>query len=43
MVEEYETYLTSKGSPTIRERSIPAFPKTYALPYFTKNKISREN
>lgn len=40
MVEEYETHINAKGEPTKREQAILVFLKTYALPYFTKNKIT---
>ena len=40
MVEEYETHINAKGEPTKRELAILAFLKTYAVPYFTKNKIT---
>ena len=40
MVEEYETHIKAKGEPTKRELAILAFVKTYAVPYFTKNKIT---
>jgi len=40
MVEEYETHIKAKGEPTKRELAILAFLKTYAVPYFTKNKIT---
>jgi integrase len=40
MIDEFETHINSKGTPTKREMSILAFLRTYAEPYFTKNKIS---
>jgi integrase len=43
MVEEYETHIRAKGQPTRRELAILAFLKTYADPYFAKNKITDLN
>jgi len=43
MVEEFETHINSKGAPTKRELAILAFLRTYAVPYFTKNKITEIN
>lgn len=43
MVTEYETHIKAKGDPTKREQAILAFLKTYAVPYFTKNKITEIN
>jgi integrase len=40
MVEEYESHIQAKGEPTKRELAILAFLNTYAVPYFTKNKIT---
>ena len=40
MVQEYETHIQAKGEPTKRELAILAFLNTYAVPYFTKNKIT---
>jgi integrase len=40
MVEEYESHIQAKGEPTKRELAILAFLRTYAVPYFTKNKIT---
>jgi integrase len=40
MVAEYETHIRAKGEPTKREQAIFAFLQTYAVPYFTKNKIT---
>lgn len=40
MVQEYEDHAKSKGQPTRREQAILAFLKTYAIPYFTKAKVS---
>jgi hypothetical protein len=40
MIEEYETHINAKGAPTKRELAILAFMITYAVPYFTKNKIT---
>lgn len=40
MVEEFDTHIRAKGEPTKRELAILAFLTTYALPYFTKNKIT---
>ena len=40
MVEEYESHINAKGEPTKRELAILAFLNTYAVPYFTKNKIT---
>lgn len=40
MVAEYETHIRAKGEPTKREQAILAFLETYAVPYFTKNKIT---
>lgn len=43
MVEDFETFARAKGEPTKRNLSIIAFLKTYAVPYFTKNKITDIN
>lgn len=40
MVQEYEDHAKLKGQPTRREQAILAFLKTYAIPYFTKAKVS---
>ena len=40
MAEEFETHSRAKGEPTNRDLAIVAFLKTYAVPYFTKNKIT---
>lgn len=40
MVAEFETHVRVTGEPTKREQAILAFLKTYAVPYFTKNKIT---
>ena len=40
MAEEFETHSMAKGEPTNRDLAITAFLKTYAVPYFTKNKIT---
>ena len=40
MAEEFETHSRAKGEPTNRDLAIIAFLKTYAVPYFTKNKIT---
>ena len=40
MAEEFETHSRTKGEPTNRDLAITAFLKTYAVPYFTKNKIT---
>ena len=40
MAEEFETHSRAKGEPTNRDLAITAFLKTYAVPYFTKNKIT---
>jgi integrase len=43
MVEEFETAARAKGEPTRRDLAILAFLKTYAVPYFTKNKVTDIN
>ncbi|MGJ0502463.1 MAG: hypothetical protein ACR65X_01760 [Methylocystis sp.] len=43
MVEEFEAFARAKGEPTKRNLSIIAFLKNYAVPYFTKNKITDIN
>ena len=40
MVEEYEGAARARGEPTKREQAILVFLKTYAVPYFAKNKIT---
>jgi integrase len=40
MVEEFETQSKVKGETTKRNLAIVAFLKTYAVPYFTKSKIT---
>lgn len=40
MVQEYEDHAKLKGQPTRREQAIIAYLKTYAIPYFTKAKVS---
>jgi integrase len=40
MVAEFETHIQAKGEPTKREQAILAFLRTYAVPYFTRNKIT---
>jgi integrase len=40
MVDKYESHIQAKGEPTKRELAILAFLNTYAVPYFTKNKIT---
>jgi integrase len=40
MVEEFKTHINAKGAATKREQAILAFLTTYALAYFTKNKIT---
>jgi integrase len=40
MVAEFETHIRAKGEPTKRQIAILAFLKTYAVPYFSKNKIT---
>ena len=40
MAGEFETHSRAKGEPTNRDLAITAFLKTYAVPYFTKNKIT---
>ena len=43
MVADFETSARAKGEPTKRDLAIIAFLKTYAVPYFTKNKITDIN
>ena len=43
LVDEFETHSKSKGDQIKRDLAILAFLKTYAVPYFTKNKITEIN
>ena len=43
MAEDFETHARAKGEPTNRDLAIIAFLQTYAVPYFTKNKITDLN
>ncbi len=43
LVDEFETYSKVKGEQTKREKDILGFLKTYAVPYFSKNKITEIN
>ena len=43
LVDEFETHSKAKGDQTVRDRAILAFLKTYALQYFTKNKVTEIN
>ena len=40
LVEEFETHSKAKGEPSRRDLAVIAFLRTYAVPYFTKNKVT---